>query len=422
MNDTRLALTFGNREIILIGTAHVSKESIDEVRKTILEEKPACVCVELDEARYNAISKKDNWENNDMMKVFREGRGFLLIANLVLSGIQRRMGTELGVKPGEEMITALQTAEEQKIPHSLCDRSVQTTLRRAWSRCNMWSKSKLLASLLTSAFSTEKLTSEEIEKLKERSELDSMIAELAEYLPAIKETLIDERDKFLAAKIWTTAKEIPGTVNATPAAGNETSGTAGQISETAETGKRIIAVVGAGHMQGIKSHLEKIAKGDEGADVSGLDKIPPPTLFSKLAGLIVPSIIVALIVLGFFRVGVDMSLAMVLRWILWNGSLAALGSLLALGHPLAILVSFVGAPIATLNPFIGVGLFSGVTQVTMRKPRVIDAQNINLDIGSIKGIYRNRILRALLVFFLSSIGGVAGNFISIPALAGVLFG
>jgi len=332
------------------------------------------------------------------------------MANLVLSGFQRRMGAELGVMPGEEMTTALQTAEELGIKHSLCDRDVQITLRRAWGKCGLWSKSKLLASLLSSAFSTEKLTPEEIENLKNRNELDGMMAELAGYLPSVKETLIDERDLYLAAKIFNTASVICDTAVAADAA-------AGEKIKPAH----IIAVVGAGHMLGIKSHLEKIASGEETVNVGSLDIVPPSSPFSKVAGWIIPAIIVAFIVLGFFHAGAQMSLTMLLRWILWNGSLAALGSIIALGHPLTILVSFFGAPIATLNPFVGIGLFTGVTQVSIKKPRVSDAQNIVTDIGSLKGIYGNRIIRALLVFFFSSIGGIVGNFISIPALAGTLF-
>jgi len=440
MNETKVTLNLDNREITLIGTAHVSQASIDEVRNVILETKPDCVCVELDEARYSSIVKKDNWEKLDITKVFREGKGFLMMANLVLSGFQRRMGAELGVKPGEEMITAIKTAEEQGIPHSLCDRDVQITLRRAWGRCGMWSKSKLLASLFSSAFSTEKLSAEEIENLKKHNELGSMMAELANYLPSVKETLIDERDNYLAAKIWNASNNVPkipaagavaGSVEAAGVAGAiDAPGTAGVTAgDPAVTGApadlvKIVAVVGAGHMGGIKTHLDNISRGSGSSkvvDVSNLDTIPSPSFFSKAAGFIIPGIIIALIVAGFFRVGADTSLYMVLRWILWNGSLAALGTLLALGHPLSILVSFVGAPIATINPFVGVGLFSGITQASLRKPRIMDAQMIIDDIGSIKGIYRNRITRALLVFLLSSIGGIIGNFISIPALAGVLF-
>jgi pheromone shutdown-related protein TraB len=399
MNETRMTLQLGEKEITLIGTAHVSRESIDEVSRVIREERPDLVCVELDAGRFASMTEQENWEKLNVAKVFREGKGFLLMANLVLSGFQRRLGRELGVKPGEEMKTAVTTAEELGIPYALCDREVQTTLRRAWARCGLWSKCKLLATLLSGAFTTEKLSPEEIENLKKQSELDGMMAELAEYLPSVKETLIDERDRYLAAKIWT-----GGTAPAGQQPGN----------------KRAVAVVGAGHMGGIRAHLEKIAAGEEGDDVAELDLIPPRSFLFKAAGWIIPILIAALIVLGFFRSGAGVSASMLLRWVLFNGSLAALGTLLALGHPLSVLISFVGAPVATINPFIGVGIFSGITEATLRKPRVADAQSIADDVSSLKGVYRNRITRALLVFFLSSLGGAIGNFIAIPSLAGLL--
>jgi pheromone shutdown-related protein TraB len=399
MNETRMTLRLGEREITLIGTAHVSRESIDEVSRIIREEKPGLVCVELDAGRFASMTEQENWEKLNVAKVFREGKGFLLMANLVLSGFQRRLGQELGVKPGEEMKTAVTTAEELGIPYALCDREVQTTLRRAWARCGLWSKCKLLATLLSGAFTTEKLSPEEIENLKKQSELDGMMAELAEYLPSVKETLIDERDRYLAAKIWT-----GGTAPAEQRPGSN----------------RAVAVVGAGHMGGIRTHLEKIAAGEEGEDVAELDSVPPRSILSRAAGWIIPGLIVALIVLGFFRSGAGVSASMLLRWVLFNGSLAALGTLLALGHPLSVLVSFFGAPVATINPFIGVGIFSGITEATLRKPRVADAQSIADDVSSLKGVYRNRITRALLVFFLSSLGGAIGNFIAIPSLAGLL--
>jgi pheromone shutdown-related protein TraB len=397
MSDNSIIVNLGNKEIKLIGTAHVSRESIDEVKKIITEEKPDMVCVELDQGRYNAITQNDNWEKLDLSKVFREGKGFLLIANLVLGSFQRRLGKELGVKPGEEMKAAVETAQELGLSYSLCDREVHTTLRRAWARCGFIAKSKLLASLLASAFSTEKLSEKEIEELKSRNELDGMMNELSNYLPPVKATLIDERDRYLAAKIWAS----------TPDNGQS---------------KKIAAVVGAGHMQGIKMHLEKLSSREETSDVSELDKIPPKSFSSKVAGLIIPVALIALVTAGFFTSGADVGLSMLLRWVLWNGSLAALGSIIALAHPLAVVVSFLGAPIATLNPFIGVGLFSGLVQIAFFKPRVSDVQNITDDTTSIKGIYRNRITRALLVFFLSSLGGAIGNFISVPAIIGLLAG
>jgi pheromone shutdown-related protein TraB len=399
MNNNCISLNLGSREITLIGTAHVSRESIAEVSRVIRETRPAVVCVELDEGRYNSIVQKESWEKLNVSKIFREGKGFLLIANLVLSGFQRRQGKDLGVKPGEEMKIAVETAGELGIPHVLCDRDIQITLRRAWARCGLWSKCKLLASLLSSAFTTEKLSEAEIEKLKNHSELDGMMSELSGYLPGIKETLIDERDRYMAAKIWT----------AGPAAGS-----------TADGPFRAAAVVGAGHLPGLKTHLEKIAAGEEAAQTADLEIIPPASILSRAAGWIIPLLIAALIVLGFFRSGAGVSLAMLRNWLLWNGSLAALGALIALGHPLSVLVSFLGAPIATLNPFIGVGFFSGLTEAWLRKPQVSDTETISEDISSLKGVYRNRISRALLVFFLSTLGGAAGNIISIPSLAGLL--
>jgi pheromone shutdown-related protein TraB len=406
MNTNNVRLTLGSRDIHLIGTAHVSKESIDEVTGAIREEHPGMVCVELDESRYAAITKQDSWEKLDITKVLKEGKGFLLIANLTLSGFQRRLGNELGVKPGEEMIAAVNTAREMGIDFSLCDREIHLTLRRAWACCGLWSKCKLLAALLSSAFTTEKLSAEEIEKLKNSSELDSMMNELAKYLPAVKETLIDERDRYLAEKIWAAQQKSK----------------AGSI----------LAVVGAGHLRGIQAWLEKIA-GAQSADgvpygdnsLAELETIPSKTLLSKAARWIIPVLILGIIAAGFlisFSRGEFSEFKNMLRlWVLWNGSLAALGCIIALGHPLAILVSFLGAPITSLNPFIGVGILSGLVQAAVRKPRVSDAENISGDSASLKGMYRNRITRVLLVFFLSSLGSSVATFVSGAGVINSLF-
>jgi pheromone shutdown-related protein TraB len=394
--DTLINLNLAGREITLIGTAHISRESIDEVRGIILRENPGMVCIELDSGRYTSMTEKDAWTKLDIIKVIREGRGFLLIANLALSSFQYRLGEELGVKPGEEMRAAIDAAVEIGVPYTFCDREVQQTLRRAWSKCGFWSKCKLLAGLFSSSFSTEKLSEADIENLKTQSELDGMMKELADYLPEVKETLIDERDRYLAAKIWRNAG-------------------------TSANGKTA-AVVGAGHLEGLRTHIERIAEGVEDADVSDLETVMPTGSAGKAAGFIVPALIAVIIAVGFFHSGAEVSLDMLKRWVLWNGSLAALGALLAFAHPLAILASFVGAPIATLNPFIGVGLFSGVAQALLLRPRISDAEGLSESLTSIKGIYKNRITHVLLVFFLSSVGGAIGNFISIPSLASVLFG
>jgi len=418
VSDTRVSLNLDGREFILIGTAHVSRGSIDEVSGIIRQERPDLICVELDEGRYSSITQKESWENLNMVKVFREGKGFLLLANLVLSGFQRRMGAELGVKPGEEMKAALDIAKELGIPHALCDREVQVTLRRAWASCGIWNKSKLLATLLTSAFTTEKISAEEIEELKNRNELDGMMNELADYLPEVKETLIDERDRYLAAKIWENARkgDQKGDSHhfaAAPLEGDQ-KGDSHQI-------QRIVAVVGAGHIQGIRSQLENIAKSGNDPDVTVLNAIPSRGAVSKALPFLIPLVILALFVFGFLRGGAGLSLSMLRKYILYNGSLAALGAIIALGHPLAILTAFLAAPITTFTPFIGVGLFSGAVQAILQKPRVADAQTLIDDVGSLKGFYHNRITRALLVFFLSQLGGALGTFVTIPALTAGLF-
>lgn len=385
-NNTKKVLHFAGREIILIGTAHVSKESCEQVIAEIDAELPDCIAIELDEERLASMKNPDSWKNLDIVKVLKENKGFVLMANLVLSSFQKRLGSQVGVKPGDEMRAALNEAEKRNIPTAMVDRPIQTTLKRAWATNSFLGKIKLLAALIASAFETETISPEEIEKLKNSNEMDAMMSELSEYLPKVKKVLIDERDEYLANKIWETS------------------------------GKKTLAVLGAGHLPGVERQLERLSKNEVSSDTSEISKIPEPGIGGKIAGFVFPALIVGLIVAGFFTGGAISSLEMLIRWLLWNGSLAALGTILALGHPLSILVGFFGAPIATLNPVLGVGLFTGLTQATVRKPKVEDMENLQDDMSSLKKIYKNRILRVLLVFILSSVGGVIGNFIAVPAL------
>ncbi len=387
MSKTVRRVELGGRTIILVGTAHISRESVDEVVSLIETERPGRVCVEIDDARYKSMTGDSDWESLDIAKIIKEGKGFLLLANLALSSFQRRLGAGVDVKPGEDMVEAVQAAGRLGIPCSYCDRDVRVTLRRAWARCGLWDKAKLMSSLVSGAVSNEKLSPEEIERLKEGSELDEMMGELASYLPKVKEVLIDERDRYLAARIYECAEPVT------------------------------LAVVGAGHASGIVSWLERFEREKVSTDTSELETVPAPSVWSKAAGWLVPAIIVGLLGLGFLRGGAAESLDLVLKWALFNGSLAALGALVCLAHPLSILVSFLGAPVATLNPLIGVGLFSGVTEALLRKPRVQDFENLNHDIASVRGFYTNRVTHVLLVFFMSTLGGAIGNLIALPLLA-----
>ncbi len=379
-------ISAGDREIVLAGTAHISQASADEISALILAEKPDKVCIELDDDRLRSIQNEKAWQELDIVKVLKEGKGFMLLANLALSSFQKRMGEDVGTKPGAEMKSALDAASSTGIPCVMVDRPIQVTFARAWAKNKFMGKVKLLSALLSGVFSREEITKEEVESLKSRSVMDSMMEEFSEYLPAVKEVLIDERDRYLASKIWEAG------------------------------GEKTVAVLGAGHLIGTESWIKKIAAGEASCDVSDIAAVPPKKASSKFAGAIIPLLIVLLLVAGFFTGGAGTSLTMLVRWLLWNGSLAAAGSLASLAHPLTILVSFVGAPIATLNPFIGVGLFAGLCEAWVRKPRVKDMESLATDVTKFSGFYKNRIARALLVFFLSSLGGAIGNIIAVPAL------
>lgn len=382
MSNTQKVLTLNGRTITLIGTAHISQDSINEVTEAIKTQKPDCVAIELDQKRCDSIKNPDSWRQLDIIKVLKRGEGFLLLANLVLASFQKRMGQNVGVRPGDEMVAAMKVAEELNIPTTMVDRPIQTTLRRAWAKNSLWGKCKLLSAMVSSAFTSEKISSEEIEELKNNSEMDSMMKELSDYMPTVKGVLIDERDKYLASHIW------------------ESKGT------------NIIAVLGAGHLPGVQAYLEKIAAGQESTDTTEIANIPKKTLGAKIKGWIIPAIIIILIGLGFYFGGKNKGTELVLSWILWNGALSAIGSIIAAAHPLTILVSFIGAPITSLCPFVGVGFLTGITQAFICKPKVKDIEDLATDAGSLKGFYKNRVLKVLMVFILSSLGSSIGTFVS----------
>lgn len=380
MSQTQKVLELNNRKITLIGTAHVSAESISEVENVISDIKPDCVAIELDEKRYESITNPDKYRELDIIKVLKRKEGFLLLANIVMASFQKRMGKNAGVKPGEEMVAAINKAKELNIPTALVDRPIQITFRRAWKKTSAYGKTQLLSALLASGFSKDEISSEEIENLKQSSEMDSMMKELSELMPAVKQVLIDERDQYLASHIW-----------------------------KAE-GNNIVAVLGAGHLPGVEAHLKKIAENQASTDTSEIASIPESGIFSKIMMWLIPALIVAVIAFGFYIGGKDAGSKMALNWILWNGILAGLGALIAGGNPLTILVSFVGAPVTSLCPFIGVGIVAGIVQAAICKPQVKDLETLSDDAGSIKGFYKNKILRVLLVFLLSSVGSSIGTF------------
>lgn len=390
-------ITFGGRPIVILGTAHVSQRSVDDVRAVLARENPTVVCVELDQARYQTLTKPDAWRELDIRSVLRSRRGFLLLANMVLAAFQRRMGLDAQVRPGAEMLAAVEEAEAAGARVELCDRDVQVTLQRAWSQSGLWGRSKLLSALLMTGFSSEKIEPEEIERLKTDGALTSMISELADFVPKAKSVLIDERDRYLAARIAQAA------------------------SDAGSAGEPVVVVLGAGHKAGVVRALHEIDAGAELPDVEALGAAPPRSKAARILPWLVPAIVAAVIAVGFARSGIDLTLAMLGRWVLINGSLAALGSLIALAHPVTVIVSFVAAPITSMNPTIGVGFVSGAVEAIVRKPRVSDFESIHDDLLSVRGFFRNRISHALVVFLGATLGSVAGTFIGLPLLGTLLF-
>lgn len=391
MKQTQRTLNLNGRIITLIGTAHVSAESITEVESTIKELKPDCVAIELDEKRADSIKNIDNYRQIDIIQVLKRKEGFLLLANLILASFQRRMGKNVGVQPGEEMLAGIKVAEELNIPTVMADRPIQATLKRAWAKNGFWGKCKLFSTLLATAFSKEEYSAEQIEDIKNQNEMDSMMNELADYLPVVKTVLIDERNEYLATKIW----------NA--------------------TGNNIVAILGAGHLDGVVEYLQKLSKNEIAPNLDELNIIPNKSPVGKIVGWLIPCAIVALIVSGFIYGGSKLGSKMILSWVLWNGISAAFLTLIAAGHPLTIIAAFVSAPITSLCPFIGCGFVTAIVQALVCKPKVRDIETIQDEV-SFKGFYKNRILRVLLVFVLSSLGSSLATFISGADIIGKLSG
>ncbi len=387
ISDTYHRITFSDGSVVyLIGTAHVSKNSVEEVRNIIESENPDRVCIELDAGRMANKTEKKNWEEQDIRKVFREGKGFFLLANTALASFQRKLGAQTGADPGDEILGAAKLAEEKGIPVSLCDRDIQITFRRAWAKSGLWNKCKLLATLISAAFSNEEITPEELEELKNQETLEGMLNEVSKELPSVKEVLIDERDMYLASKICSAP------------------------------GERKVAVIGAGHTKGVIATMERIDSGENVPDPGDLEIIPKGKGWGKAAGYIIPLLIVALIIYGIVANGWDQGVRTFIYWIIVNVGCTFVTTLISAAHPLNILACAITAPFFALNPVLGVGMLGGILEATLRKPKVKDFEKLNDDAMKLGGWYRNRILHCLLVFFLSSVGSMLGTFVAFPIL------
>jgi pheromone shutdown-related protein TraB len=315
--------------------------------------------------------------------VIKEKKAFLLLSNLMLAYFQKKIGQKLGTRPGEEMMRAIETAEGVGANIHLADRDIRITLSRTWRLMGLWTKIKLLAQFITSAGGFNAITQEEIEEMKKRDALETLLSEIGEELPELKHILIDERDQYLTYKIRTAP------------------------------GKKIVAVVGAGHVPGIQSYW------DLPLDIEPLDQIPPRSKLFSLLKWIIPALIIGLFILGFFTAGTTTATHMLKWWILANGILAGLGATIALAHPLTILSAIVSAPLTSLNPMIAAGWVSGLVEAFVGKPRVRDFESLPEDISSLKGFWKNKITRILLVVVFTNIGSSLGTFVAIPLMVRV---
>lgn len=374
------------RSFYIVGTAHVSKSSADLVEKTIRTRNPDTVCLELCKSRHEALSNPERWKQTDIFSVIKSGRAYVLMAQLALSAFQKQLAKEFKIRPGEEMHRAMSVCDELDTEISLVDRDVRITLKRAWGKAGFWSMIKMTFSMLLSMFSAKEIAEHDIEKLKEGDELTLMINEFSGALPGIKTALIDERDAYLASKIL----DSPG--------------------------ETIVAVVGAAHVPGIKKIF-----GSE-VDTAALEVLPPPKKIFKIIGWGIPIIIVGLVIVGFLTSGRETSEQMVIAWVLVNGVAASIGTLIALAHPLTILTAFVAAPVTSLNPTIAAGWVCGLVEAYLRKPRVIDMENIADDMTSLRGIWSNRVVKILLVVVLANLGSSIGTFVGIGWIAALLGG
>jgi len=373
-----------DKTIYLIGTAHVSMQSVEEVCKVIDEVKPDAVCIELCEARYKALTDENRWKNLDIFKVIKEGKTLFLLANLAIGAYQRRLGKELGVKPGAEMLAAAERAKALGASIELVDRDINVTLKRTWRSLSFRQKAGLLGAMMESLVSRQKIDASDIEKLKEDGELADMMHEFAKAMPQVQKPLIDERDRFMMSKI-----------------------------EAIEA-KTVVAVVGAGHVSGMKGYLGKEIDREE------LNVIPPRAKWVGALKWLIPALILCAFAFGYYKNRGQTLEQMIFAWVLPNSIAAALLTAVAGGKLLSIATALIASPITSLNPLLGAGMVVGMLEAWLRKPTVLDAERINDDVQSLRGIYRNPFTRVLLVAVMATLGSAVGAWIGLSWVLALL--
>ncbi len=379
--------------ITLVGTAHVSKESVALVEEKILTGNFDCVAVELCPPRYENLVNQSWWKNLDIYEIFKKKKAALLLVNLALSAYQRRLGEKIGIEAGREMIRATELAAEQNIRLEVVDRDITTTLHRLVTEVSFWQKIKIFSGLVVGIFVGEEVDQEQIENLKKGDMLHSVIEEFGESLPQIKNVLIDERDEYMTGKL--------------------------EMLATSENGpKNILVLVGAGHLIGMESAFESPP---DQKRLEELSRKPSPSRTGYYVGWAI-----CVFILGMFYVGYQQSPELgwnlVVTWVAINGGLSALGAALALAHPVSVMAAFLAAPITSLNPTIGAGMVVGLVESYLRKPKVSDFERLREDIASLPMWWKNGVVRVLLIFFFANVGSVIGTYVAGASIIQQVFG
>ena len=369
---------------VLLGTAHVSRTSVEAVTSMAAEGDFDAIAVELCPARHQALTKQQQWKDMDLYRIIREKKAGLVMANLALGAYQRRIAEQFGIEPGAELKAAADAAEAHDVPLQLIDRDLATTLKRSYRAVPWYKRIMLSTGLLMSTISSDEIDEDQIEKLKEGDILESTFTEFAEQSPELYEALIGERDRFMAARL--------------------------RQENIDNSGKRILVVIGAGHLDGLAKYLETDQE-DPQTEVENLSKLPPPKRWLKF----IPWIIATLVLTGFwigFSRSPELGWQLVTLWVVINGGLAALGALIARGHPLTILSAMVAAPLTSLNPAVAAGMVTGGVESWLRKPKVSDLERLRDDATTLKGWFKNPATRILLVFFFSNMGSAIGTWVA----------
>lgn len=365
----------------LLGTAHVSKASVDAVRAAVASGAFDTVAVELDAGRLQSLTDPDTLARLDLVKVIREGKTAMFAANLALAAYQRRLAEQLGIEPGAELKVAAMDAQARGLRMHLIDREVGLTFKRALQRLGWWGRAKVSGGILVAMLADEKVEDSEIEKLKHGDILESSFGEFESGSPVLYEAVIAERDRYMAAN-------LRGMANAASGA------------------REVLAVVGAGHLAGMARHL---ANDDDApaAVRAELEAVKPKSRVPWME-LVIAAFVLGGFAWGFWKGGIDVGADLIVQWVLATGVLGAIGCAIAGGHPLSIVAAFVSSPLTPLHPALASGTVSAFVEATLRKPTYADFMALRDDVGTVKGWWRNRVARVLLNFFLTSLGTAIG--------------